>query len=520
MSIRIPTVLGAAALAAITIITTTGNTSLSAAGINPVDPALGFNLFVENDAELNRNESEGAVAIGGDLTMNGNYRSQFIGTGPTVGTVSDVGLVVGGIVDLASSAGVMEVQSGSAAIVGDTSNGELVLNGGTNHFVSPGGDSGSLPQLRFNGAGTLIENAPINFTGAFTTLRASSTAMSSLSSDTCATVAEVLLRDQNNQGPWPGFGSGNLDLTPGVTNVLNIDLATIAALTSVNNESPNSSTPLVINVTDPGAIVFTPPTWAATQNAASYVLWNFPNATEIVVTSGNTIWGTVFAPFARFVDNGSGNTEGNVIAASAVMGVAPGGDAGEIHNGHLFQGTIDCIDTPATTTTTTTVAPTTTTTTTVAPTTTTTTPTTVAPTTTTTTTTTVAPTTTTTVAPTTTAAPTTTTTVAPTTTAAPTTTTTTTTTPTTTPTTTVAPTTTAPTSVVRPTTTVDPTFGQSPQVPGGDEGLIVEQPTTFVTPTPATLPSTGSSAGESVRLAIVLVAVGAMALIVSRRRNA
>ena len=63
-------------------------------------------------------------------------------------------------------------------------------------------------------------------------------------------------------------------------------------------------------------------------------------------------------------------------------------------------------------------------------------------------------------------------------------------------------------------------------MPGDDENLIVEQPSTltqpstFVTPTPATLPSTGSSAGESTRLAIVLVAVGAMALSVSRRRKA
>ncbi|MEQ9164411.1 MAG: choice-of-anchor A family protein, partial [Ilumatobacter fluminis] len=306
MTHRTITLLATVALGTATITATSTAAPLSAAGVNPVAPALGFNLFVESDAELNRNETEGAIAIGGDLTMNANYRSQFIGTGPTVGSTTDVGLVVGGIVDLASSTGVMEVQSGSAAIVGDTSNGDLVLNGGTNHFVAPGGNTGSLPQLRFNGAGSLVEGQPIDFASAFATLRNSSTAMSTLSSATCATVAEARLRDQNNQGPWPGFGNGNIDLTPGVANVLNIDLATIAALTSVNNESPNSSTPLIINVVDAGSIVFTPPTWAATQNAASYVLWNFPNATEITVTSGNTIWGTVFAPFARFVDNGSG----------------------------------------------------------------------------------------------------------------------------------------------------------------------------------------------------------------------
>ena len=66
-----------------------GTPSAQAATINPVSPALGFNVFVEQGAELNKNETEGAIAIGGDLTMNMGYQASFVGSGITVDAIQE-----------------------------------------------------------------------------------------------------------------------------------------------------------------------------------------------------------------------------------------------------------------------------------------------------------------------------------------------------------------------------------------------------------------------------------------------
>ena len=39
----------------------------------PTAPAMGFNVFLEHGATLTGTKTEGAVAVGGDLTVGGNY---------------------------------------------------------------------------------------------------------------------------------------------------------------------------------------------------------------------------------------------------------------------------------------------------------------------------------------------------------------------------------------------------------------------------------------------------------------
>jgi hypothetical protein len=62
-----------------------------------VDPSHGFLVLVERDAGLYQNETEGPVAVGGDVRFR-NYRTALNNAGSYViaGETGPVGLVVGG----------------------------------------------------------------------------------------------------------------------------------------------------------------------------------------------------------------------------------------------------------------------------------------------------------------------------------------------------------------------------------------------------------------------------------------
>ena len=528
-----------------------------AATLNPIaSESLGFLTIVENDAVLTSNESEGALAIGGDLTIGGNYQAGFIQPSNyiyTNGSYTDPGptsLLVDGSVDFAGSASsTLSVNMGTAHI-GDLSNGTVADDGNNTSIVATGGTSGTLPRILVQG---LPDNDAYNanvetpglfdtlFPSTFSTFRTYSDDIGALTAATCTGVTDVELRDQNNQGPWPGSGAASITIQPNTVNVLTIDIATLNALTSVNGSGSISTTaPLVINITDAGDVTFSPPNWGFIQGAnnAPYVMYNFPNASSITLPSnGLTVWGTIFAPNSLLTDNSSGNIEGNVIVSSLVHG-SSGGNGGELHKA-FFDASIPCLSDTVTTTTT---VPATTTTTTVPDTTTTTsttttTTTTVPDTTTTTSTTTTVPDTTTTTSTTTTTVPdttttttttlpdTTTTTVQATTTtvAAATTTTTTTATETTTTlagTTTDATTTTSdPTGVAGGGGSIDDDDGNGDSNGDGNDGANGDGTagaTTLPTPT-GNLPQTGGS-NLSLTPAMLALALGAL-LVMSARRQ-
>jgi LPXTG-motif cell wall-anchored protein len=146
----------------------------------------------------------------------------------------------------------------------------------------------------------------------------------------------------------------------GKVNVWNTTLAQLNAIQNLNGSAPSSSAPLIINVTDAGSLNWSPGSYAALQNAvpagASYVLWNFPNATSLNLTGGNALYGDLLAPNASVVDAlGGANINGQVIAANFVHN---GG--GEVHY-HPLAFSVDTACTDVVTTTTTDAATTTTT---------------------------------------------------------------------------------------------------------------------------------------------------------------
>ena len=348
------TMLSLAIIALLVVAGIGANTApVSAALINPLAPAQTFNVFVQGNATLVSNETEGAVAIGGNVTMGGNYNVAFI-SGTTVNLGSpygQVGLVVGGTVNWASSTGHVFVNGGNAVMASDPASQIVVINGAPTAYVSLSAPTNPVsdPQVRVQNGGVVQNGTPIDFTSAFATLRANSSALQLLSPTACPDSIAIITPGQNG-----------LPLVQGKVNVWNTTLAQLNAIQNLNGSAPSSSAPLIINVTDAGSLNWSPGSYAALQNAvpagASYVLWNFPNATSLNLTGGNALYGDLLAPNASVVDAlGGANINGQVIAANFVHN---GG--GEVHY-HPLAFSVDTACTDVVTTTTTDAATTTTT---------------------------------------------------------------------------------------------------------------------------------------------------------------
>ena len=160
---------------------------------NPTAPALGFNIFVENNVELIDNESEGGVAAGGDLIMNGNYRVNIYDCGNfTVGGLK-VGLVINGKVDFGNSNGQVSVNMNRYAKIGDAT-GSTIWYLDPNNAPSPiriseANNYNSVNRVNFSATSPILGNVSatnnpitqsnvIDFATAFQTMRASAITMS------------------------------------------------------------------------------------------------------------------------------------------------------------------------------------------------------------------------------------------------------------------------------------------------------------------------------------------------------
>jgi choice-of-anchor A domain-containing protein len=154
---------------------------------------------------------------------------------------------------------------------------------------------------------------PIDFAAAFSALRGASRDLSLLPG-ACPGATHLGLFGQNGVGPYPGSGALWVEFEAGKMNVLNLTLSQLSSISQVNTKGSavpgKNGTLLLINIVDGGDLAVTPPDF--TQNFASYVLWNFPNATSVAV-EGRPLWGTIVAPGSHVtVDNV--DLRGNVIA--------------------------------------------------------------------------------------------------------------------------------------------------------------------------------------------------------------
>jgi len=304
--------------------------------VNPVRVPIGghpansgFLVFVQHDVTLRNDESEGTMAMGGNLRIQQNYN--IAGASTINNTFTDEGdsqptsLFVGGGISWDDDNATVYVQQGFTKVADTrTYTAHTQDNNGAKvnyRLTRKGASYNSQPLIdgRSNQQSVAsIAHQPskelINVEAAFDVYRLLTRELGA-----CPANAQLVSPDAPNAplvSPFPSGARGKLTLTPGVTNVLTMttaDLANLSEITYANQ--PSASTPLLINVVgDPfnGQI---PNQAGIGGSQAPYILWNFPTAQTIKVTGGDSLEGTIYAPHATLTWAPSQNIEGNVIAS-------------------------------------------------------------------------------------------------------------------------------------------------------------------------------------------------------------
>lgn len=310
---------------------------------NPMEGNNGFGVIVEEDALLGSTESEGPVAIGGDLSFGANYNVALTDPGTFVapGDTEPTALLVDGQVDFPASDpnGVLRVLNNGYVKIGDLT-GADVLNTDSNNasvntrVVVEGAAYETVPHIELTTQQPLASVGPqpglIDFTALFDTYRERAQQIA----DCPANVT---------------LDNGSLTLIEGQTNVLHLTGEELNDLDEITFQNqPTATTPLVVVVdtTATGGIYeWDIPNLAGIGGEqAPYILWDFPDATDITITSGDTLEGTIYAPSAHLTDLSPANIEGDIAVMSLVAGpIDDSVNAGEIHY-FPFDAEIECGD--------------------------------------------------------------------------------------------------------------------------------------------------------------------------------
>ncbi|WP_051393102.1 collagen-binding domain-containing protein [Glycomyces arizonensis] len=336
----------AVGLAALAVSGTRQAALADVASLNPLDPALDFNAFIEGDTVLTEHEMEGPLATGGNLAMQGLYEIDiqdnatfFDGNDPLPSS-----LVVGGRMDWdgSTTAGIAKVLGNGYVKVGDLTGTEVFTtdNNGASQptRLAPIGSVYDDPPPRVETVvrqpADTVASSPIDFGTAFADMR-------SYSDDLAVCANTVTMLDSREGGSPVAKGEVQenqqiyIELTDGQTNVLNVtgeDLNNMSDLTFVN--APTADRPLLINVdasATGGVFDWDVATQAGIGGAqAPYILWNFNDTTELTLIGGDSVEGSIYAPDADFTDLSATNVEGQIVAANARLGTVEF-NGGETH---------------------------------------------------------------------------------------------------------------------------------------------------------------------------------------------
>lgn len=293
---------------------------------DPLAAAERFQTFVEGDLHVSGSQIKQTLAVGGTLTFDGNVSvgqnlnnpNQF----PRPSGLGNAALLVGRVgwpETAAFGNGTITLHSGSDAAFADFGQ-SAVASQGQNLTVYEAGDANRSPSIKVQNGGTVLQNvSPVDFEAAFDELRACSDLLAELPAS-CGCGAHVGLTDVNGN-TYQGTAANNsvkLALAPGTVNVLNLTVDQLDDLADVKWAStfPSATSPLIVNVVGGPDVTFDAPQVQGAGSTASYILWNFPNATGRLTITGNGsgVWGTVMAPYADVVSSVS--IEGGVIASS------------------------------------------------------------------------------------------------------------------------------------------------------------------------------------------------------------
>uniref|UniRef100_UPI00263847EF choice-of-anchor A family protein n=1 Tax=uncultured Polaribacter sp. TaxID=174711 RepID=UPI00263847EF len=311
---------------------------------NPTNPANGFNVFTLNDLTLTTNETEGAIATGGNLTIAGNY--QITTNDPGTFTVNNVpvGLVVGGRV-IYQNGNSLQINQNTYVKIGE-SNGSVVWYQDQNNAFAPiritkNSSYNSSPRIMMQASSNQLNvsstNNPVfqqnvvDFASAFQNLQTNSTALSQKSNNAQLTNPNGQSISNTN---LPNQVKINLQNGINYLNITGSDLNNVNVFTY--NNKPSASRVLIINVDASGT--FNWDVWnqaGVGQQDAPYVLYNFYNTTTLNIEGNSTVVGSILAPFADINKTvNQSNLEGQVIGKSFVHA------GGEVHSAN-FNANID-----------------------------------------------------------------------------------------------------------------------------------------------------------------------------------
>jgi choice-of-anchor A domain-containing protein len=290
----------------------------------PTDPAKGFQVFVEKSASLTSLESEGAIAIGEDLTINGNYQVAVKSAGSFYVNNSLISLLVTGKVNY-KAGNAFQINNGYVKI-GNLENSKVWLtdeNGAYNNMQICNGAYNSSPRIQLLNKAKYLNTSDtkkevedkdlIDFGKAMETMRTSSKSLGSKTNN-------VLLTDQNDipvtANKYPSRVKCTINSGINYLNISGNDLNSISEL--ICNYKPDANHVLVINVD--AKDVFNWQVWKHAGigiNECPYILYNFYNTATLYIEGSNSIEGTVFAPYADIHKNkNNADIEGQIIGIS------------------------------------------------------------------------------------------------------------------------------------------------------------------------------------------------------------
>ena len=270
--------------------------------------ALGYNAFVHYGISLTSGDSEGPLAMGGDLTLNGIFTAAAHTSG-TLYNGNDTqasSLVVNGKINYIENEGIhvnngyVKIGDLSGSIVHDVDDNNVI----NNTRVTQGGynDQPRIHVQRNQEASTVSAIDIIDFETAFAELNSDSFYYSELPNN-------VTLEEGNK-----------ITLLDNSFNVLHLTGEELNNLTNFTfNNQPTATSPLIININQEEDFVWNVQNEAGIGDQhGAHIIFNFYNNNSVITmeTGGATVIGTILAPNSHVIKKTSGNINGQLIAAS------------------------------------------------------------------------------------------------------------------------------------------------------------------------------------------------------------
>ena len=270
--------------------------------------ALGYNAFVRYGVSLTSGDSEGPLAMGGDLTLNG----LFTAAAHTAGTLyydnesQASSLVVNGKINYVANEGIhlnngfVKIGDLSGSIAHDIDDNNAV----NNTRITQGGynDEPRIHVQRNQNVSTVNAIDIIDFEAAFVALDSSAMYYSEFPNN-------VQLQEGNK-----------ITLLDNSFNVLHLTGEELNNLTNFTfNNQPTPTSPLIINIDQEEDFIWDVQNQAGIGDQhGAHIIFNFYNNSSSITLDdgGATVIGTVLAPNSHVIKRTSGNINGQLIAAS------------------------------------------------------------------------------------------------------------------------------------------------------------------------------------------------------------